>query len=138
MNVQRQANSMKTLKLSGSRGDAASAFLAVAFATLGLQGTASAQGVTSVIRGTITDASGAVVQAAALTVTDVTKGRRPRQSARAPRNARFRGSSFYRGPAGREGFPPVSRPAAGSGRSIPRSRGSRRRLRREEIGRAHV
>src|ERR1022692_4382757 len=74
MNVQRQANSMKTLKLSGSRGDAASAFLAVAFATLGLQGTASAQGVTSVIRGTITDASGAVVQAAALTVTDVTKG----------------------------------------------------------------
>src|ERR1039457_1516695 len=65
---------MKTLKLSGSRGGAASAFLAVAFATLGLQGTASAQGVTSVIRGTITDASGAVVQAAALTVTDVTKG----------------------------------------------------------------
>src|ERR1017187_1835320 len=64
---------MKTLKLSGSRGGAASAFLAVAFATLGLQGTASAQGVTSVIRGTITDASGAVVQAAALTVTDVTK-----------------------------------------------------------------
>src|ERR1022692_4347669 len=66
---------MKTLKLSGSRGGAASAFLAVAFATLGLQSTASAQGVTSVIRGTITDASGAVVQAAALTVTDVTKGR---------------------------------------------------------------
>src|ERR1039457_4722401 len=65
---------MKTLKLSGSRGGAASAFLAVAVATLGLQGTASAQGVTSVIRGTITDASGAVVQAAALTVTDVTKG----------------------------------------------------------------
>src|ERR1039458_9363104 len=54
---------MKTLKLSGSRGGAASAFLAVAFATLGLQGTASAQGVTSVIRGTITDASGAVVNA---------------------------------------------------------------------------
>src|ERR1039457_6885471 len=74
MNVQRSANSMKTLKLSGSRGGAASAFLAVAFATLGLQGTASAQGVTSVIRGTITDASGAEVQAAALTVTDVTKG----------------------------------------------------------------
>src|ERR1022692_455982 len=65
---------MKTLKLSGSRGGAASAFLAVAFATLGLQGTASAQGVTSVIRGTITDASGAVVQAAALPATDVTRG----------------------------------------------------------------
>src|ERR1022692_2041921 len=74
MNVQRQANSMKTLKLSGSRGDAASAFLAVAFATLGLQGTASAQGVTSVIRGTITDASGAGAQAAALPLTDVTMG----------------------------------------------------------------
>jgi hypothetical protein len=32
------------------------------------------QGVTSVIRGTITDTSGAVVQSAALTITDVTKG----------------------------------------------------------------
>ena len=47
--------------------------VALAFA-LAFEGAASAQGITSDIRGTVTDASGAAIQAAVLTITDVTKG----------------------------------------------------------------
>jgi len=64
---------MKPLCLVRSRRVAVSS-LAWAVATVALLSTVFAQGITSVIRGTVTDTSGAVVQSAVLTITDVTKG----------------------------------------------------------------